>query len=75
MVNINSLRSPMLTIFVFLTISLINGVFSSKPSGFRIPKNIQAALQGEVTFLGKIFGFTPFDAVPIDIINEDAIGK
>jgi hypothetical protein len=43
--------------------------------GFRMPKNVKAALQGEVTFLGRIFGFTPFDAVPIDIINEDAIGK
>ncbi|KAI8597723.1 peptidase, S9A/B/C family, catalytic domain protein [Dissophora ornata] len=50
-------------------------LFEGEGHGFRIPKNIQAALQGEVTFLGKIFDFTPFDAVPIDIINEDAIGK
>ena len=43
--------------------------------GFRIPKNVKAALQGEVSFLGRIFGFQPFDAVPIEIENEEAIGK
>ncbi|KAF9294726.1 Dipeptidyl aminopeptidase [Linnemannia elongata] len=50
-------------------------LFEEEAHGFRMPKNVKAALQGEVTFLGRIFGFTPFDAVPIDIINEDAIGK
>ncbi|KAF9927696.1 Dipeptidyl aminopeptidase [Linnemannia zychae] len=50
-------------------------LFEEEAHGFRMPKNVKAALQGEVTFLGKIFGFTPFDAVPLDIINEDAIGK
>ncbi|KAG0365341.1 peptidase-like protein S9 [Gamsiella multidivaricata] len=50
-------------------------LFEGEGHGFRIPKNVKAALQGEVSFLGRIFGFTPFDAVPIDIINEDAISK
>lgn len=43
--------------------------------GFRIPKNVKTALLSEVTFLGRVFGFTPFDAIPIEIINEDAIPK
>ncbi|KAG0006562.1 Dipeptidyl aminopeptidase [Modicella reniformis] len=50
-------------------------LFEGEGHGFRIPKNIRAALQGEISFLGRIFGFTAFDAIPIDISNEDAIGK
>ncbi|KAF9559612.1 Dipeptidyl aminopeptidase [Mortierella alpina] len=50
-------------------------LFEGEGHGFRIPKNVKAALQGEVSFLGRIFGFQPFDAVHIDIENEDAIGK
>jgi dipeptidyl aminopeptidase/acylaminoacyl peptidase len=38
--------------------------------GFRIPQNIKAALRGEVSFLGRIFGFTPFDRISIEIRNE-----
>ena len=43
--------------------------------GFVIPKNVKTALLGELSFLGRIFGFTPFDAIPIEISNEDAIPK
>ncbi|KAG0007436.1 Dipeptidyl aminopeptidase [Entomortierella chlamydospora] len=50
-------------------------LFEGEGHGFRIPKNVQAALQGEVSFIGRIFGFTPFDGIPIDIANESAIGK
>ncbi|KAF9432892.1 Dipeptidyl aminopeptidase [Entomortierella beljakovae] len=50
-------------------------LFEGEGHGFRMPKNAKAALQGEVTFLGRIFGYKPFDAIPIDISNEDAIGK
>ncbi|KAI1321089.1 Dipeptidyl aminopeptidase [Mortierella claussenii] len=49
-------------------------LFEGEGHGFRIPKNVKAALQGEISFLGRIFEFKPFDAVPVDIINEDAIG-
>ncbi|KAF8982405.1 Dipeptidyl aminopeptidase [Haplosporangium bisporale] len=49
--------------------------FEGEGHGFRIPKNIKTALLSEVTFLGRVFGFTPFDAIPIEIINEDAIPK
>ncbi|KAF9307354.1 Dipeptidyl aminopeptidase [Mortierella antarctica] len=47
--------------------------FEGEGHGFRIPKNVKTALLSEVTFLGRVFGFTPFDAIPIEIINEDAI--
>ncbi|KAF9918649.1 Dipeptidyl aminopeptidase [Lobosporangium transversale] len=50
-------------------------LFEGEGHGFRIPKNVKAALQGEVSFLGRIFGFKPFDAVQVDISNEDAICK
>ncbi|KAG0326002.1 Dipeptidyl aminopeptidase [Dissophora globulifera] len=50
-------------------------LFEGEGHGFIIPKNVQSALRGEVTFLGRIFGFKPFDAVPIEITNEDAIGN
>ncbi|KAG0249608.1 Dipeptidyl aminopeptidase [Mortierella polycephala] len=50
-------------------------LFDDEGHGFRIPKNVKMALQGEVTFLGRVFGFTPFDAVPLEIANENAIGK
>jgi len=40
-----------------------------------MPENVRRQLQGEISFLGRIFGFTPFDVVPVDIVNEDAIGK
>ncbi|KAG0057815.1 Dipeptidyl aminopeptidase [Gryganskiella cystojenkinii] len=49
--------------------------FEGEDHGFVIPKNVKAALQGELSFLGRIFGFTPFDAIPVDISNEDAIPK
>ncbi|GJJ69568.1 hypothetical protein EMPS_01915 [Entomortierella parvispora] len=49
--------------------------FEGEGHGFVKPENVRMQLQGEISFLGRIFGFTPFDAVPIDIINEDAIGK
>ncbi|KAF9320428.1 Dipeptidyl aminopeptidase [Podila horticola] len=49
--------------------------FEGEGHGFRIPKNVKTALLSEVTFLGRVFGFTPFDAIPIEIINEDAIPK
>ncbi|KAG0046258.1 Dipeptidyl aminopeptidase [Gryganskiella cystojenkinii] len=49
--------------------------FEGEGHGFRIPKNVKAALEGEVSFIGRIFGFTPFDAIPIEIVNEEAIGK
>ncbi|KAG0196619.1 Dipeptidyl aminopeptidase, partial [Mortierella sp. GBA30] len=32
-------------------------LFEGEGHGFRIPKNVKAALLGEVTFLGRIFGF------------------
>ncbi|KAG0240615.1 Dipeptidyl aminopeptidase [Actinomortierella wolfii] len=49
--------------------------FEGEGHGFRIPKNVQTALRGEISFLGRIFGFTPFDAIDITIDNENAIGK
>ncbi|KAK3823114.1 MAG: peptidase, S9A/B/C family, catalytic domain protein [Benniella sp.] len=45
-------------------------LFEGEGHGFRIPQNIKAALQGEVSFLGRIFGFTPFDRISIEIRNE-----
>jgi hypothetical protein len=48
---------------------------SSIGLGFVIPENVRMQLQGDTSFLGRIFGFTPFDAVPLEIANEDAIGK
>ncbi|KAF9291611.1 Dipeptidyl aminopeptidase [Mortierella alpina] len=47
--------------------------FEGEGHGFRIPKNVKTALLSEVTFLGRVFGFTPFDAIPIEITNEDAL--
>ncbi|KAF9167784.1 Dipeptidyl aminopeptidase [Actinomortierella ambigua] len=49
--------------------------FEGEGHGFRVPKNVQMALRGEISFLGRIFGFTPFDAIDIPIINDDAISK
>ncbi|KAF9426380.1 Dipeptidyl aminopeptidase [Podila epigama] len=49
--------------------------FEGEGHGFRIPKNVKTALLGEVSFLGRVFGFKPFDAIPIEIANEDALLK
>ncbi|KAG0240073.1 Dipeptidyl aminopeptidase [Actinomortierella wolfii] len=47
--------------------------FEGEGHGFQIPQHIQTALRSEISFYGRIFGFTPFDAIDVKIHNEDAI--
>jgi dipeptidyl aminopeptidase/acylaminoacyl peptidase len=44
--------------------------FKGEQHGFRDARNIARALEAELYFLGRIFGFTPADAVePVPIDN------
>lgn len=47
--------------------------FEQEAHGFRRSETIQRALEAELYFYGKIFGFTPADALaPVPIFNLDA---
>ncbi|MGH2532206.1 MAG: prolyl oligopeptidase family serine peptidase [Thermomicrobiales bacterium] len=47
--------------------------FAGEQHGFRQAANIRRALDGELYFLGKVFGFEPADAIePVPIANVDA---
>ncbi len=44
--------------------------FEGEGHGFRMAENIKGALEGELYFYGKVFGFTPADDIePVDIEN------
>ncbi len=46
--------------------------FEGEQHGFRRAENIQKALDAELYFYGRIFGFSPADAIePIEIMNLD----
>ena len=46
--------------------------FAEEQHGFRQAKNIKRALEGELYFYGKVFGFEPADALePVTIANLD----
>jgi hypothetical protein len=55
-----------------LPVALIE--FEGEQHGFRKAPNIQRAMEAELYFLGRIFGFTPADTlepVPIDNLAVD----
>jgi dipeptidyl aminopeptidase/acylaminoacyl peptidase len=44
--------------------------FEGEGHGFRTAENIKRALEGELYFYGKVFGFTPADEIePVEIEN------
>ena len=46
--------------------------FEQEAHGFRQAQNIRRALESELYFYGRIFGFTPADTIePVPIINLD----
>ena len=46
--------------------------FEGEDHGFRQAPNILAAMRGELSFLGQVFGFEPADAMdPIEVVNLD----
>jgi len=51
-----------------LPVALI--VFAGEGHGFRRAENIRASIEAQLTFLGRVFGFTPADDLPaLDIEN------
>src|SRR5581483_12137080 len=51
-------------------------VFAGEGHGFRRADSIRRALEGELSFYGRVFGFTPAGAIePVEIVNmEPAAG-
>ncbi len=48
--------------------------FEGEGHGFRKADNLVRAMQLELAFLGRVFGFTPADAVPpLELHNEAAL--
>ena len=48
-------------------------LFEKEGHGFRRAENIKRALEAELYFFGRIFGFTPADQIaPVDIKNLPA---
>ena len=44
--------------------------FAGEQHGFRRAENIQRAIEGELYFFSRVFGFTPADAIePVPIDN------
>ena len=44
--------------------------FEGEGHGFRKAENIKRALEGELYFYGRVFGFTPADEIePVEIEN------
>ncbi len=57
-----------------LPVALI--VFDGEGHGFRRSENIRRALEGELDFYGRVFGFTPDGKLePIAIANLEVIGS
>jgi len=49
--------------------------FAGEGHGFRRAENIIRAKEAELYFYGRVFGFTPADAIePLEIANADALG-